>query len=59
METNKVTRVEVIDSKREYVNTRIEEGSVTLSLQDDWRTLKIFVKTDLPANNTDDTKMTV
>ena len=38
-----VTRVEVIDSQgRSYTNHRVE--SVELQLQDDGRTLKIFIK---------------
>ena len=43
MKTNKVTRVEVIDETwRAYVNMEIED--VICSLQDDDRTLKIFIK---------------
>lgn len=39
----KVTRVEVIDKEgRSYTNYKVEE--VELSLQDDDRTLKIFIK---------------
>lgn len=43
METKNVTRVEVIDhTGRSYVNWNIL-NKVTLSLQDDGRTLKVFV----------------
>lgn len=42
-QTSEVTRVEVIDSKgRSYVNWK-EGNKVSLSLQDDNRTLKIFI----------------
>lgn len=44
METKNVTRVEVIDhTGRSYVNWNIL-NKVTLSLQDDGRTLKVFVE---------------
>jgi len=44
MDTSKITRVEVIGDKgREYVNNEIQAGNVWLSLQDDERTLKIFI----------------
>lgn len=43
METKNVTRVEVIDhTGRSYVNWNIL-NKVTVSLQDDGRTLKVFV----------------
>lgn len=43
METKNVTRVEVIDhTGRSYVNWNIL-NRVTVSLQDDGRTLKVFV----------------
>lgn len=43
METNNVTRVEVIDHNgRSYVNWN-KNNKVLLSLQDEGRTLKIFV----------------
>lgn len=43
METNNVTRVEVIDHNgRSYVNWN-KDNKVLLSLQDEGRTLKIFV----------------
>ena len=43
METKNVTRVEVIDhTGRSYVNWNILKR-VTVSLQDDGRTLKVFV----------------
>jgi len=39
----KVTRVEVVDENgRSYVNNRV--GGVELSLQDDGKSLKIFIK---------------
>lgn len=42
-ETNKVTRLEVIDNDgRSYVKYNIEK--IQFSLQDDDRTLKLFVK---------------
>lgn len=41
-EFSKVTRVEVIWKEwREYVN--IETHSIQLSLQDEWRTMKLFI----------------
>ena len=44
MDTLKVTRVEVIDEKgRSYVNWK-DNNKVKLSLQDDGRTLKIFIE---------------
>ncbi len=45
MDTSKVTRVEVIDvNGRAYVRShRAPPASVSLSLQDDGRTLKVFV----------------
>lgn len=46
METilEKVTRVEIIDEKgRSYVNWH-DKNKVTTSIQDDGRTLKIFIK---------------
>ena len=44
---NKVTRLEVIDSLggREYVNLHVED--LILDFQDNGRTLKIFVTTNL------------
>lgn len=43
METTKVTRVEVIDENgRSYVNWN-EKNHVEISLQDDDRTLKVFI----------------
>jgi len=43
METNKITRVEVIErgKGREYTNYEVK--NVILSLQDDGRTLKVFI----------------
>jgi hypothetical protein len=42
MKTEKVTRVEIIDDEgRQYVNTNT--SNVKLSLQDEERTLKIFI----------------
>lgn len=44
MKTEKVTRVEVIDEKgRSYVNWK-KDNKVELSLQDDGRTLKVFIQ---------------
>ena len=43
MNTEKVTRVEVIDENgRSYVNWN-DENKVELSLQDDGKTLKVFI----------------
>lgn len=44
---SKVTRLEVIDTVggREYVNVNMEE--IILSFQDNGRTLKIFVKSNI------------
>lgn len=43
MDISKVTRVEVIDEKgRSYVNWK-SDNKVSLSLQDDGRTLKVFI----------------
>lgn len=43
MDTSKVTRVEVIDENgRSYTNWN-EQNKVELSLQDDGRTLKVFI----------------
>lgn len=43
METNKVTRVEVIDhTGRAYTNWNVH-NKVLISMQDDDRTLKIFI----------------
>lgn len=43
IDTSKVTRVEVIDQKgRSYVNFQ-PTNKIELSLQDDKRTLKIFI----------------
>lgn len=43
METNKVTRVEVVDQNgRSYVNWN-KDNKVLLSLQDEGRTLKVFI----------------
>lgn len=42
VDTSKVSRVEIIDNEgRSYVNTNAK--NVEISLQDDHRTLKIFV----------------
>jgi len=44
MDTSKVTRVEVIDENgRSYVNWQ-KNNTVTLDLQDNGRTLKVFIK---------------
>lgn len=44
MKTDKVNRVEVIDKNgRSYVNWR-SDNKVELSLQDNGRTLKVFIK---------------
>ena len=44
MDTSKITRVEAIGANgREYVNDQIQAGNVWLCLQDDNRTLKIFI----------------
>ena len=41
--THKVSRIEIIsDRGREYVN--MNTGKVTISFQDDDRTMKIFIK---------------
>ena len=43
METNKVTRVEVVDQNgRSYVNWN-KDNKVLLSLQDEGKTLKVFI----------------
>lgn len=48
IDLSKVTRVEVIDSKgRSYVNWN-DSNQVELSLQDDNKTLKVFVKRKPP-----------
>ena len=45
MDTSKVTRVEVIDdTERAYVN-RNPDNVVEVQLQDDGRTLKVFIYT--------------
>ena len=45
---SKVTRLEVIDDDgRSYTNYLKEDQTVKLSLQDDGRTLKIFVEREL------------
>ena len=45
----RITRVEVIDENgRSYVNWK-EDNDITLSYQDDGRTLKVFVNTMNPA----------
>lgn len=41
MDTSKITRLEIIWEERELVKYWV---SVELSLQDDWKTLKIFYK---------------
>ena len=43
MNTNKVTRIEVIDSKGCAYTNWNEDNMVELSLQDDGRTLKVFI----------------
>ena len=44
MKTDKVTRVEVIDETgRAYVNYLENDQEVVCSLQDDERTLKVFI----------------
>ena len=44
IETDKVTRVEVIDKAgRSYVNHKVD-NVVQMTLQDDGKTLKIFIK---------------
>ena len=43
MDTSKVTRVEVIDENwRAYINFK-SNNSVSISLQDDDRTIKVFI----------------
>jgi hypothetical protein len=46
-----INRVEVIDENgRSYVNWR-EENNTTISIQDEGRTLKVFIKNSLPNKN--------
>lgn len=43
MEESKITRVEVIDENGRSYTKYCKEGEMTLSVQDDGRTLKVFI----------------